>query len=157
MKKLELYRQLHRAYEANKQIMVKDSNLFHDSVEDHFEHHASSNQISNWLSMIKPIIRQSKHQFKTIIRTKPIYDYFKQKRRKRKKSASMKKNTYKNRKLKVIKKNSKNAFNTRDTKTTISKYIRTLTPMEIQPKIQLKYKKDPIQLCISFSFKKKTH
>ena len=83
-RKLKLYRELQKVYEAKEKILVKDSNLFHALVEEHHQHHTSSNQISNWLSMIQPIIKQSKQQFKRIIKTKPIYDYFKRKKEKNK-------------------------------------------------------------------------
>ena len=101
--------------------------------------------------MIQPIIAQSKQQFRTKIRTKPIYDYFKRRRRKTKKSASIKKNIYKNRKktskqTRIVRMPSTLGIR----KTPISKDIRTLTPMEIQPEIPWKYKKDLIQLPISF-------
>ena len=126
-------------YKYKEIILIKDRDIFYECPEQHIEAHRSTRQVYNWISMVKPVLKQSAAEFKKRVKTKNISSYFKQskivKRRRKMKTRSLRGCILKHRQLFLTAQETNNMLCTSNhcgSKST------KLTSKQIQPEIPWK-------------------
>ena len=127
--------ELQKIYKMKEKLYIQDRELFHNSPQDHMTQHKSLCQIKSWITMVKPMLQESKVCMKQLKGVGIMRTFLRKmtSKKKTKKKHKVKKKRVKKLKQSVLFQDIKGEVKTNIKP--LNKDITTLSPGEIQPEI----------------------